>query len=84
MEKESINKIKILHAEKFGIENAETDFIPLIDRLQKHSEWKFPDRKWTIDTYYGIAFEWIGKEKELEKRVLKLEAEMNNTLNATT
>ena len=78
MNKESVNKIKILHAEKFGIENTGINFMPLIDRLQKLCEWKFPNRKWTIDTYYGIAFEWIGKEKELEERVLKLESEMNN------
>jgi len=49
----------------------------LVNRLQKHSEWKYPNREWTVDTYYDIAFQWMGKEKELEKRVLKLENEMN-------
>lgn len=51
-------------------------FYSLIDRLQTHSEWKYPNRKWNNDAYYGIAFQWIGKEKELEQRVLKLEEEM--------
>lgn len=53
-----------------------SSFYSLIDRLQRHSEWKYPERMWTIDTYYGIAFQWIGKEKELEERVLKLENDM--------
>ena len=56
------------------------NFYPLIDRLQKHSEWKYPDRKWSIDIYYNIAWQWIGKEKELEERVLKLEAEMKSAI----
>lgn len=51
-------------------------FYSLIDRLQVHSEWKYPDRKQCHETYYSIAWEWVGKDKELEERVLKLEAEM--------
>jgi hypothetical protein len=51
-------------------------FYSLIDRLQKHSEWKYPERKWTNDFYYECAFQWKGKEKELEERVLKLENDM--------
>lgn len=51
-------------------------FYSLIDRLQAHSEWKYPNRKWNNDAYYGIAFQWMGKEKELEQKVLKLEEEM--------
>jgi len=51
-------------------------FYSLIDRLQVHSEWKYPNRKWNNDAYYGIAFEWMGKDKELEERVLILEKEM--------
>ncbi len=54
----------------------EESFYSLIDRLQKHSEWKYPNRKWTGDTYYEVAFQWMGKEKELEERILKLESEM--------
>jgi hypothetical protein len=49
---------------------------PLIDRLQKHSEWKYPERKWNPQFYYDCAFAWMGKEDELEQRVLKLENEM--------
>ncbi len=72
----NFNKIDVAHASKFGINGASDSFYSLIDRLQKHSEWKYPDRVWTNDVYYSIAFQWIGKEKELEERILKLEAEM--------
>jgi hypothetical protein len=48
----------------------------LIDRLQKCSEWKYPEREWTNDFYYGCAFEWMGKEDELEQRVIRFEKEM--------
>lgn len=51
-------------------------FYSLIDRLQKYSEWKYPERKWNNDFYYECAFQWKGKEKELEERVLKLENDM--------
>ena len=49
---------------------------PLIDRLQKHSEWKYPNRKWTNDFYYECAFQWRFKIDELERQVLKLEVDM--------
>jgi len=52
-----------------------SSFYSLIDRLQKHSEWKY-ERKWGNNFYYSIAFRWIGREKELEERVLKLENDM--------
>lgn len=48
----------------------------LIDRLQKHSEWKYPNRKWTNDFYYECAFQWQFKIDELERQVLKLEEDM--------
>lgn len=64
------------HAAKFGISGVSDSFYSLIDRLQVHSEWKYPNRKWNKDAYYGIAFQWMGKEKELEERVLELEEEM--------
>ncbi len=48
----------------------------LIDRLQKHSEWKYPERKWSRNFYYDCAWAWRDKEKELEERVLKVENEM--------
>jgi len=56
--------------------NDNNSFYSLIDRLQKHSEWKYPERKWTEETYCEIAFQWKGKNKELEERVLKLENDM--------
>ncbi len=71
-----MTNINIASAKGFSPKNVPNNFYSLIDRLQKHSEWKYPDRKWDIEAYYGIAFQWIGKEKELEERVLKLEAEM--------
>ena len=49
-----------------------SDFYSLIDRLQVCSEWKYPNRKWTIETYYSIAWEWRDKILELEKRVSEL------------
>ena len=48
----------------------------LIDRLQKHSEWKYPNRKWTNEFYYECTFQWMNKIEELERQVLKLEEEM--------
>jgi hypothetical protein len=74
-----------MSAEKTTLENAQpalsktavsSSFYFLIDRLQKHSEWKYPERIWTNDFYYECAFQWKGKEKELEERVLKLENDM--------
>lgn len=74
-------KFDTAHAAHFGIAGVSGSFYSLIDRLQKYSEWKYPERKWTNDTYYGIAFQWVGKEKELEERVVKLEAEMEANKN---
>jgi len=75
-------KIETKHAEKFGIKGASNNFYSWMDRLQAHSEWKYPERIWTNDSYYGIAFQWMGKEKELEERVLKLENEKFKILNS--
>lgn len=80
MELKKVTKLDIAHAKLFGIPHAQDSFLALIDRLQVHSEWKHPSRLWTPDTYYGIAFAWMGKEKELEERVLTLEAEMKSGL----
>ena len=52
------------------------NFYSLIDRLKKHSEWKYSNRKWTTDFYHKVALAWVGKEKELEERVLKFENDM--------
>lgn len=64
------------HPDKHKISGVSSNFYSLIDRLQKHSEWKYPSRIWSNDTYYSIAFQWIGKEKELEERVLRFENDM--------
>ena len=72
----NVTKLDTAHAAKFGISGVSGSFYSLIDRLQVHSEWKYPNRKWNNDAYYGIAFQWMGKDKDLEERVLKLESEM--------
>ena len=74
-----MNKIDVVHAMNFGVPNVSDDFYSWIDRLQVHSEWKYPNRKWSIETYYSIAFQWRDKFKELQKRVLKLELEMKQS-----
>ncbi len=51
-------------------------FYSLIDRLQACMQKKNPERGiWSNDVYYDIAFQWMGKDKELLERVLKLEKE---------
>lgn len=75
---EDIAKIHTAHAAKFGISGVSCNFYSLMDRLQRHSEWKYPNRMWSIDTYYSIAFQWMSRENELEERVLKLENEMKS------
>ncbi|MEZ7496497.1 hypothetical protein QO206_13445 [Leeuwenhoekiella aequorea] len=68
-------KIDTVHASKFGIKDASDELYSLMDRMQSCSEKKYPNRIWTNDVYYGIAFQWMGKESELKERVLKLEKE---------
>jgi hypothetical protein len=54
-------------------------FYSLIDRLQICMQKKYPERGiWDEDTYYDIAFQWMGKEYELEKRVKELEKKWGN------
>ena len=77
----NFTKINTEHAKRFGIEGATDNFYKLIDKLQRHSELKYPERKWTEETYYGIAFQWIGKEKELEELTVQLEDEIKQTKN---
>ena len=60
----------------FLVGDVSSSFYSLIDRLQKHSEWKYPESKWNNDFYYECAFLWKGKENELEERVLKFENDM--------
>ena len=72
-ENENLNEVQ---KPQLNIGAVSGSFYSLIDRLQKHSEWKYPERKWNNDFYYECAFQWKGKEKELEERVLKLENDM--------
>lgn len=58
-----------------------TKFDDLIDRLQKCSEIKHPNRPWSEETKVNIAFQWIGKEADLKARVEKLEKEILKTIN---
>ncbi len=74
-----MKNINIIHAKYFGLPNVEADFYSWIDRLQAHCEWKYPDRKWTDEIYYTIAFQWRAKYDELRERVLKIEAEINKS-----
>ena len=69
------NALKAYHERQLN--KKETDnFYLLIDRLQKCSETKFPNRPWNNDVYYSIAFAWVGKDELLLERVLKLENEL--------
>ncbi len=66
-------KVGAMHLRDFGHEKAKGDFYSLIDRLHACSLINHPDRQWSNDTYYAIAFEWIGKDEELRTRVLEVE-----------
>ena len=51
-------------------------FYDLIDRLQAVSTVNHPQRPWSNDFYYAVAFQWKGKEEELRQRVEMLEARL--------
>ena len=52
------------------ISNISDSFYSLIDKLEEHAKLKNPKLKcWSLETYYDIAFNWIGKEEELKKKV---------------
>ncbi len=54
-------------------------YYELIDRLQACMQKKYPERGiWDEDTYSDIAYQWMGKEYELEKRVKELEQKWSN------
>ena len=53
--------------------NAGKDFYSCVDRLQAANEILYPDRKWSIEFYYDVAFAWMACQKDLEKKVLELE-----------
>jgi uncharacterized protein YukE len=52
----------------------------LIDRLQKCSEIKYPDRHWSSDFYQSALNAWKDNINELENRVLKLEKELEHVI----
>jgi hypothetical protein len=52
----------------------------LLERLRKHSEWKYPERKWTKAWYEELLSQWKGKEQQLEERVLKFEDDMRECM----
>jgi hypothetical protein len=42
--------------------------------LEEHAKLKNPQLKgWDLDTYYDIAFAWMGKDDELKKKVDSLD-----------
>ena len=56
------------------IADVSSSFYSLIDKLEEHAKLKNPQLKgWDLDTYYDIAFAWVGKEKELKKKVDSLD-----------
>jgi hypothetical protein len=68
--------IKVGHAMAFGIEGATDEFYKCIDFLAENSVRKYPERgEWSNYTYYAIALQWVGKEKELLERVEQLKKE---------
>jgi hypothetical protein len=75
METKIENKELMPSLHKTGVNSS---FYSLMDRMKVHSEWKYPNRLWTNETYYNIAWEWREKGKELEERVLRLEQEMRD------
>jgi len=54
------------------------EFDDLIKRLKRHSEWKYPDRPWTLNFHDQVRFMWTGKEEQLKEKVLSLEDDMRN------
>ena len=70
----TVKKIRNAHAAKFGIGNVSSSFYSLIDKLEEHAKLKNPQLKdWDLDTYYDIAFAWMGKDDELKKKVDSLD-----------
>jgi len=53
-----------------------TKLTGLVDRLQVCSEIKYPDRKWNLNFYNQVKFNWKNKIDQLEERVNKLENEI--------
>jgi hypothetical protein len=51
----------------------ETQFQQLIKRLEAISLINHPTRPWNEEFRVDVAFEWMGKEDELKKRIESLE-----------
>jgi hypothetical protein len=58
----------------FGVSKS---FDSLIDRLEKASNIKYPNRPYTSEFRKSVELMWKGKEIELLMRVKKLEKEVN-------
>jgi len=55
------------------------EYYSLIDRLKRHSEWKYSNRLWRLEFYNNVAYMWKDKKEALEERVLKLEDDMRTS-----
>ena len=66
------------NSNKKSSETYSSDYYSLIDRLKRHSEWKYPDRLWNLAFYNEVSFMWKDKKEALEERVLKLEDDMKS------
>ena len=45
----------------------------LISELEEISKTNHPDRLWNEEFRTHVKFAWLGKEKELEQRIVKLQ-----------
>lgn len=54
----------------------DSEYYSLIDRLQRHSEWKYPNRLWSKEFYDNVAFLWKNKRVQLEEQVNRFENDM--------
>jgi len=70
----TVKEIRNTHADRFDMGNTSSSFYELIDKLEEHAKLKDPRLgRWDIDTYYNIAFAWMGKDKELKQKVDSLD-----------
>jgi len=68
--KMQINKLDTLIYEN-------NEFYSLIDRLERASNIKYPNRQWNAIFKRNTQLIWIDKQDELLEQVLKLEKELN-------
>jgi len=63
--------------QELPIHNVSKSFEKLIDRLEKASDIKYPNRPYTPEFRKSVALMWKHKEDELLRQVEKLEKEVN-------